>query len=285
METIRLIKSMYPCQDVPIIDFGHGCKKPCLYCGLNGREFASDKVLASGMDDIIKNIDLGICKGFYLSPTSDCFSPENAKMSHELLERAWFTKEDIVPLVITKQKIPDKTIELLIKNKHHLVLQISVPDIDEELVKILEPGSALVTERLANIKTLTENGVKVIAVIMPWFNLSSINGLGLALGVNGVKRAIIATAVMNNEARMRMRDSENTQISVRAKWLKDGEGNFLTFTKEYRTIMLKKAIHKLDWYNIKTVVCTSDNHDLDVGELPLCTQFKHPFFGNLEREL
>ena len=82
---MKLIKGMYSCQDVPVIIFDHGCSKSCLYCGLSNRVIPEENVLAIGLKDILTK--LVNFKGVYLSPTSDCFLPGNANMTHSILEK------------------------------------------------------------------------------------------------------------------------------------------------------------------------------------------------------
>jgi len=274
---MKLAKGIYPCQDVPVIIFDQGCSKPCLYCGLSNRFFPEENIIAVGLESIL--VEVINFKGVYLSPTSDCFLPQNAELTHSFLEEVWKCKELFTPLVITKQVIPDKTIELFAKNKHRLVLQISVPSVNESAVSILEPGSALISERLNMIKKLTEVGVPVIAVAMPWFNLDKdINSLPNTLAEAGVLRTIVATGVLTNRQKQRMADSGNEQIKAAALLVREKKSNGYVLPLMERVNMLKQITKAFSEAKIKSVVCTSDNHDLDGNDLPLCIKFKHHNF-------
>lgn len=275
---MKLVKEMYACQDVPVIIFDQGCSNPCLYCGLSNRIFPEENIIATGLENILAEIVN--FKGVYLSPTSDCFLPQNTELTHSLLEEIWKRKELFTPLVITKQIIPDKTIELFIKNKHRLVLQISVPSVNEEVVSILEPGSASVSERLKMIEKLTEAGVPVITVAMPWFNLDDdINSLPNALAKVGIRRAIVATGVLTGKQKQKMIDSRNERIMTASFLIRERKNNGYVLSLEKRTAMLKKITAAFSRANIKSAICTSDNHDLSGSELPLCTKFKHHNFN------
>ncbi|NVN97005.1 hypothetical protein HXX01_02115 [Candidatus Nomurabacteria bacterium] len=175
MKEVMLIKSMYPCQDIPAVIFSKRCPSPCLYCGLYNYEFSEEKTLAIGVEDVIT--EMGKYKGAYLSPVTDCFLPENCDLAHYLLEETWRLNKSWVPLVNTKQIIPESTIRLFIQNKERLVLQVSVSTTDEEIVSVLEPGSASVANRFEVIKKLTSAGVPVIVVVMPWFDLGNTEDL------------------------------------------------------------------------------------------------------------
>jgi len=274
---MKLAKGIYSCQDVPVIIFDHGCTNPCLYCGLSNRLFTEETIIAAGLENIAT--ELVNFKGVYLSPTADCFLPQNAEPTHLLLEKMWKQKETFTPLVVTKQIIPDKTIELFIKNKHRLVLQISIPSTNEKIVSILEPGSALVSKRLGMIKKLTDAGVPVIAVSMPWFNLDDdINSLPRALAQVGITRTIIATGVLTNTQKQRMVNSGEEKIKAAALLIDNKTNNGYTLPLEEKILMLKKITTAFIVANIKPVICTADNHDLNGDELPLCIKFKHHNF-------
>lgn len=274
---MKLVKGMYPCQDVPAIIFDQGCSNPCLYCGLSNRSSPEENIIAVGLESILAEaINF---KGVYLSPTSDCFLPQNTEPTHSFLEEVWKRKELFTPLVITKRIIPDKTIELFAKNMHRLVLQVSVPGVNEEIISILEPGSALISERLKMIKKLTEAGIPVIAVAMPWFNLDKdINSLPNTLAEAGVLRTIVATGVLTNRQKQRMTDSGNEQIKAAALLVREKKSNGYVLPLMERVNMLKQITKAFSEVKIKSVVCTSDNHDLNGNNLPLCTKFKHHNF-------
>jgi len=274
---MKLVKGMYVCQDVPAIIFDQGCLKPCLYCGLSHRFFSEETIMATGLENIVA--ELLNFKSVYLSPTTDCFLPPNAELTHSLLEAVWKQKEIFTPLVITKQIIPDKTMDLFIKNKHRLVLQISVPSVNEKVISILEPGSALISDRLEMIKKLTGAGVPVIAVAMPWFNLDeNINSLPEALASVGVLRTIVATGILSNRQKQKMIDSGDEQIKATALLFNSEIKNGYILPLAERIILLEKITAAFTRAKIKSVICTSDNHDLSGSELPLCTQFKHHNF-------
>lgn len=274
---MKLVKGMYPCQDVPVIIFNQGCTNPCLYCGLSNRFFPAEAIIATGLENILKEIVN--FKGVYLSPTSDCFLPQNAELTHSFLEKVWERKKLFTPLVITKQIIPDKTITLFVKNKNSLVLQVSVPSVNEEIISILEPGAALISERLKMIKRLTKMGIPVIAIAMPWFNLDGdIDLLPKALAEAGVLRAIVATGVLTDKQKQKMINSGNNQIKNAALLIRSQSNNGYILPIKERVLTLKKITTAFSKAKIKSVVCTSDNHDLNEDGLPLCTKFKHHNF-------
>lgn len=274
---MKLANGMYSCQEVPVIIFDQGCLNPCLYCGLSNRLFPEETIIATGLENIIK--ELINFKSVNLSPTSDCFLPQNAELTHSLLEEMWKQKETFTPLVITKQIIPDETVDLFIKNKHRLVLQVSVPSVNEKIVSILEPGAAPVSKRLKMIKRLTNANVPVISVSMPWFNFDDdINSLPRALAQAGIIRTIVATGVLTNKQKQRMIASGEEKIKEAAVMINNKTKNGYTLPLEEKLFMLKQITTAFVEAGIKPVVCTADNHDLDGNNLPLCVKFKHHNF-------
>ena len=279
---VKLVKPMYPCQDVPVVVFSNRCNKPCLYCDLYQKEFTKDEIITVGIENVIQKA--AEFKGAYFSAITDCFLKNNQKVTHNIIEKIWVINERFVPLIVTKQTIPEETCELIIKNKHRLVLQISIPSVNERLVSILEPGSASVAERIKMISRLTKAGVPVIAVVMPWFDVyeenESIEDLPKTLADAGIKRCIIGTGVLPNKQREKILATNNTLMVKAVKKMTQTE---LVTTKtgdtlpiEERIFAFKKLIGAFNKNNIKARVCTADNPDLmHVNKNLLCFQFKH----------
>ena len=278
---MQLVSSMYPCQDVPVLVFRQRCTHPCLYCGLYKYQFPEDKIITSGRDNIVR--EMSKYKGAYFSPVTDCFLPENCELTHYLLEETWKMSPRWVPLVNTKQMIPEKTIELFARKSHELVLQISIPSSDEELVSILEPGSAFVSKRLGMIKELTTAGIPVIVTIMPWFDFGKPEELAKKLSNAGVKRTLILNGILTETQRKRMINSVNMQIKSVAEsvcFVKEATENGYVLSRERRIKSLTQLIDTLTRFGILARVCICDNHDLGDTKLPLCGKFKHHNFEN-----
>jgi len=284
---LKLVKSMYPCQDVPVVVMPKRCHNPCLYCDLYNKEFGPDTLIATGREEILEHIVR--FKGAYFSAVMDTFLDGNAQITHNLLEQIWNIKSDFVPLIVTKQIIPKNTIELLCEHKDNVVVQISIPSLNNDLVSLLEPGAALVENRLKTIKALTSGGIKVLAVIMPWFNVydkhESIKDLPRALSDSGVLRAIIGTGVLPERQRNLLLNTRNELIVNAVNRMTEKhivttkKGH--TFPLEIRENMFLKIIHTLNEFGIIGRVCTADNLDLTQNNklnVPLCTKFRHHSF-------
>ncbi|MBC8495742.1 radical SAM protein [archaeon] len=283
---VKLVKSMYHCQNVPVVVFEHRCPNPCLYCDLYQRDFLDEEIIAAGLKNVLKK--LGDFKGAYFSAVTDIFLKKNAEIAHYLIKNIWEIKKDFVPLIVTKNVIPEKTIKLLIKNKHKVVVQISIPSLNDKLISILEPGSASVLGRLETMKKLTSAGVPVTAVVMPWFDVyeedENIEYLPRALAKAGIVRCIIGTGVLPEEQKQKMINSNNKLVLNAVKNMTESKevttktGHTLPFEK--RILAFERLIKAFNKFEIKARICTADNSDLiNITQLPLCEQFKHPYFG------
>ncbi len=275
MEIVQLIKPMYKCQDVPMLVFDKRCPNPCLYCGFYGYQFSEENTLASGLENVIKKT--AEFKGAYFSPTTDCFLKENIELTHYLLEEIWELNPTWVPLLITKQIIPKKTLDLLIENKDRLVLQISIPIVNDEVVQIIEPGSAKILDRLEMIKNLIDLGLKVICVVMPYFGFEEPKFLAETLKNFGIERVITATGVLTESTKKRMFNSTSEKVRKIVDSFAKTKGKYI-LEKNERVKILSDLIFFLKDRGIKCKICTCDNHDLEDTNLPLCHKFNHKNF-------
>jgi DNA repair photolyase len=148
------------CIDFYELDLTTTCSVGCIYCGLrkSGERFGLldiQDILTSGTPQ----------KGIYLSPNTDPFFRDAAKLSHKVLER--FLPEGVPFLIITKQKIPDETIELLSRFPEQVIAKVSLARLDQRLNAYIEPAAASAQARLNTIRSLAEAGLSVQALMMP----------------------------------------------------------------------------------------------------------------------
>ncbi len=289
-DMVKLVEPMYPCQDVPVVVFDVRCPKPCLYCDLYQREFSDDQIIAVGVDNVLKK--LKNYSGAYFSAVSDCFLEENRELTHYLLENIFRIIPDFVPLVVTKQIIPDKTIDLLIGNKDRVVVQVSIPSLNDKLLSVLEPGAAVVADRLKLIKKLISAGVPVLPVIMPWFEIyeaeDNIEDLPRALAEVGVTRCTLGTSVLPEKQRKAMIGSGNGAVIEAVNSMTESRevvtktGYTLPLGK--RMLIFGRLVEAFKKHGIKARICSADNVDM-IGktDLPICTKFKHPLFRTINK--
>lgn len=273
---------------MPVVAFTNQCPKPCLYCDLCLRQFSANQIIASGINGVMDK--LVNCKKAYFSAVIDCFLKENQELTHRLLVHTWKFKKNFSPLIITKQVIPDKTIKLLIKNRKYANVFISIPSLNNRILSILEPSPSSVRNHLATIKKLTDGGVSVIAVIMPWFNIyeknESIDDLPRELAKIGVKKCVIGTGVLPKiQMQKFLNTKDETILKAISKMVEEKQVTTkvgYTFSLEKRLEMFKKIIDALGKYGIEGRVCTADNPDLlGKTKLPLCSKSNQPLCARI----
>jgi hypothetical protein len=271
---IKLVKTMYPCQDVPVIAFNKRCPNPCLYCSLCSKDFPQEEILASGFEDVLKEVVK--YKGAYFSAISDCFLEENKDLTYELLRSIWEVRADFVPLIVTKQIIPDNVIDLLIENKHRVVVQVSIPSLDDSLLSILEPGAAKIEDRLQVVNELIAEGVIVTPVVMPFFDIGSEIELASRLSSMGVKRVILGLPVLTSKQKEDLK--EFPLVSRLTEEQKTITQTGYVLPLDERVSLFASLIETFSSFDIKARVCSADNLDLENKGLVLCKKFRHPLF-------
>jgi len=153
-----------PCIDKYEIDLTSGCSVQCCYCSLKNKrsqKISIDDIMSSKMPSDIRE------KGIYLSPNSDPFSKLARNTAHDILTR--FLPEGVPFLIITKNNIDPRTIELLAKYPSQVYVQISISRLDTSLNCYIEPGAASAGDRLQTIRELVDVGIRVTPILMPLF--------------------------------------------------------------------------------------------------------------------
>lgn len=160
----ELKQSSYPnCIKYHELDVALGCNVKCIYCGLAANKTKVEKVC---IDNLLTELPKEV-KGIYLSPNTDAFSKIAAESTHKVLE--YYLPKGVNFLIITKNIIPTKTIELLSKYPDQITIKISLARLNQCLIDYIEPGSASAIDRLKTMKALVVAGLKVQALLMPMY--------------------------------------------------------------------------------------------------------------------
>jgi len=282
---MNLIASEYPCmgETFPGIDYSQSrCVKKCLYCGLSGYN-TNEKMIASGYNAVVDELSSGKYKGVYISPYTDAFLSKNKAKTHKLLVD--ILSKGLVALLNTKQVIPTNTIDVLEEYKRQIIVQYSLPSINDELIKRYEPGCANVKERLSTIKKITDKNIPVIGLVIPWPDVYSkdetINDLPRAMAHAGIKKVIASAGTFTYGCIGRLRNSGNELLKQAASKSDSpnhillGEGNILR-NKVNAYERLHVAFKDV---GIKFNICgTALNPDLIEKQglmFEVCTKIKH----------
>lgn len=279
IQSVNLVKTTYPCMPFPMIEFGKYCKNPCIYCGLKSVRAPEDKIITKGLENTINEINENYI-GAYISPTADGFSQYTKDITYRLLEG--ILPYGKIPLIITKQQIPKKTIDLLVKYKNLPIVQVSIPTLDESLAKQYEPGSASIKERLRTMEKLAKSGISTIGLVIPWLgDIENSYELLSAIKNAGAKKCIASLGIFTEETKNKMKTSNNQQlIKIQKDFNTQSEilmGQGLTLPEERRIKLYKKLIGVGDKIDLNVIICkTALNPSLTKDKVKICDKFKHP---------
>jgi DNA repair photolyase len=149
------------------LDLTAGCNVGCGYCALRESVYKKKSISAilAGDAGYIPS-DLA-ARGIYLSPNSDPFSKPARNLAHELL--AHFLPQKVPFLLTTKNRIPEKTLDLLGQYRKQVYVQVSIARVDDEISRFIEPGAVLAKSKLENLFELSHRGIPHAAILMPLF--------------------------------------------------------------------------------------------------------------------
>ncbi|HEU4758881.1 MAG TPA: radical SAM protein [Dehalococcoidia bacterium] len=169
-----LTPSSLACLSVlPTINLTTGCLHNCLYCYIRGyRNYPGESRIVLYKDTLerLKEELRDITTkphAVYFSPSSDLFQPaeEVLELSHGVLE--CLLGQGIGVAFLTKGRIPEQTMRLLIDNRDRVRAQIGIMTLDEHLASVFEPHAARPRERLSQLATLIQGGIQAEARIDP----------------------------------------------------------------------------------------------------------------------
>jgi DNA repair photolyase len=264
------------------LDLITGCPVKCVYCDL--RDDSLKKLNISNILD--GNFPLDIAsKGVYLSPNSDPFSKPVIDLTQSILE--YFLPKGVPFLIITKNIIPQKTIDLLAKYPAQIYAQISIARIDDKLSSYIEPGAARTGERLKNITKLNEIGVNVTAILMPLFpevddTTEALNSIVQACAKAGSKYLKAAYAVIHPKDllvkdKLKNHPDFSKSLNVMTEYIKIHIGGGLTVIENRRVRLYSTLTDLCRNYDIKFQSCPIlDPAVLNNSSVSICrTYVKH----------
>jgi DNA repair photolyase len=190
--------------NIPSVNLTSGCAHNCVYCYARGYTIypGDDKVVI--YKNILEKLKSELLRkrakpqAVYFSPSSDIFQPvpEVLELSHLVLE--FLLTRGIGVAFVTKGRIPEKTLNLLLNHAEQVRAQIGMVTDDDNIRRLFEPNAASVELRLNQMAMMVEGGIAVEARIIPILpgvtdSSCSINAILHAVTSSGVKRAAIST--------------------------------------------------------------------------------------------
>jgi len=204
-KSVVLSSSSLSClSHIPAINLTSGCAHGCLYCYARGYSTypGEDKVVVyqNTLEKLKKELSCKRTKpqAVYFSPSSDIFQPisEVLDLGYSVLE--YLLSKGIGVAFLTKGKIPEKTMSLLLSHADKVRAQIGIITPDDSIRQIFEPESANIEVRLQQMREMIDGGIAVEARLMPILpgitdTDDSIEPLFRAIAGVRVKQAAIST--------------------------------------------------------------------------------------------
>jgi len=276
-KNIQFIPSHYArCINKYEIDLTNGCNVRCCYCSLKNTKWK----VGMAFDEIPLDIKE---KGVYLSPNSDPFSKIARNTAHEILDQ--FLPQGVPFLIITKNKIPKKTVDLLARHPSQVYVQISISRLDDSLNSYIEPGAASASERLQTIKELVTAGIRVTPVLMPLFpmiddtpkKISAIVNACANVGAKYLKASyvIINPYDLEQIQRMMFHLLLNESLLQMTEEVKIHIGGGLTVRNLERMSLYRRLTQLCTDHGMHFQACPIlDPAVLDVKDIPICATYR-----------
>ncbi len=139
-----------------------------------------------------------------LSGNTDCYQPIERKLqiTRKLLQVCLDYRHPIS--IITKNALVTRDLDILVEmaKKNLVSVSMSMPTIDEDLRRVLEPRTSSVTTKLQALKTLSENGIPthvMVAPIIPGLNSAEILNVLKTISENGARGFGYTLVALNDE--------------------------------------------------------------------------------------
>jgi len=282
-----LIPSSLTClSHIPTVNLTAGCAIGCTYCYAvgyachpgNGRVVLYGNTLEKLRSELAHKRTKP--RAVYFSPSSDLFQPvpEVLTLGHNILE--FLLSEGIGVAFLTKGRIPDNTMRLLLDHAGEVQAQTGIITLDKHVTATCEPKAASPEVRLEQVATLVAGGVTTwarLAPILPGLTDTpdALQRLFDALAQTGVKRAaasalFLRPGIIESLSRQSARDKtwENLlarykgsrRVAVRAK-----RSSVVALPRAQREETFERTRRVAREYGIAVSVCACMNPDIAVG--------------------
>ena len=154
-----------------------GCQHQCIYCDSRSdcyqiENFNDTLVKVNALELLEKELPSKRVKGTVgTGSMNDPYAPVEKQYQLTRGSLHLLIKYGFPVHVLTKSKLVMRDIDLLqgIEHKTQALVSFTITTCDDQLGKKVEPGAALVSERLAAMQYLAQSGIKVGVLLMPVF--------------------------------------------------------------------------------------------------------------------
>ncbi len=189
---------------MPTINLTAGCAHGCIYCYTRGYTNNPGEGRVILYANTLEKLETELARkrtkpnAVYFSPSSDLFQPipEVLELGHRVLE--FLLQNGVGVAFLTKGRIPDRSMKLLLKHRSKVRAQVGVTTVNEDIRRIFEPNAAPVQTRLEQLATLVGAGIATEARLDPVLpgitdTPAALGRLFSALSAAGVKGAAVST--------------------------------------------------------------------------------------------
>jgi len=271
---------------MPTINLTSGCAHGCLYCYTRGYTTHPGENKVVLYQNILEKLKDELARkrtkprAVYFSPSCDLFQPlpEVSALGYRILELLF--SRGIGAALLTKGRIPDKTMSLLLDHPDEVRAQIGITTLDEKLQRMFEPNAASPGVRLGQIATLVAGGVATEARLDPILpgltdTPDALRHLFSALAKAGVKRAAASALFLRpsvtESLKRNVPDRETLQKllgfyrDARRLAIHAERSSVTALPRAMREEIHVRVRHAAEEHAIDLVICACKNPDLAHG--------------------
>ena len=151
----------------PTVNISAGCVHKCVYCYTKGYSVYPGDDVVELYEDMVKRIADEISrkrkqlKAVYFCPSCDPFQPIEQIQQISFEGMRMLSDKGIGVQFVTKGKIADQTLRLFEQKSSLVCGQIGITTVDNNVRQIIEPHTATVEEKLAQLKRRSDANVKM----------------------------------------------------------------------------------------------------------------------------
>lgn len=291
-------------KSIPSINLTSGCAHDCIYCyalGYSGFPGEYIVVIYKNTLDKLKSEFLRKRikpQAVYFSPSSDVFQPipEVLEITHSVFE--FLLSKDIGVAFLTKGRIPEKTLTIMLNHANKVRAQIGIITHDENIRRLFEPNAASIDTRLRQMAKMAACGIGVEARLIPILpgitdTPDSIEHLYNAIADSGVKNVAISALFLRPAiaVSLRRRISDEKILNNLLSFYQDekrmpvhaGHSSIIPLSQQIREEIYARFRQRANKYNLNLSICGCMNPDIGgicniTGNWPI-NEMQHNLFN------
>ncbi|MCK4623938.1 MAG: hypothetical protein KAV00_01410, partial [Phycisphaerae bacterium] len=171
-----LTPSSLPCLGhIPTINITAGCAHQCLYCYGRGYSTSPGGESVHLYSNLLERLKVELPRKrrqpdrVYFCPSCDAFQPIPAVRETTVAVMEFLLASGVAVAFLTKGRISRQCMKLFGRYPQRVYAQIGLISLDQDLLDVLEPGTATAEERLKQMDELACLGINVSARLDPIF--------------------------------------------------------------------------------------------------------------------